>query len=357
MTPALELVLPGDPEALTGGYEYDRRIAAGLRDLGWGVNVHSLDASFPTPTAAARDGARRALARIPSGRVVLIDGLALGAMPEIAEDEAPRLALYGLVHHPLAEETGLAASQAEALRRSETRALAAVRGVVVTSPATARSLARYGVSRSRVLVVEPGTEPAALARGSGSATVEMLCVASVVPRKGHLLLAHALAPLANRAWHLTCVGSLDRSPETAAAFRQALREHGLAGRVTLAGELGHAALAPYYERSDLFVLPTFHEGYGMALAEALARGLPIVSTRVGAVPDTVPGDAGILVPPGDAAALQGALARMLDDAGLRARLAAGARRARERLPTWPQSCAKLAAGLMDWTQGVERLQR
>jgi len=355
LMPTLEFVLPGDPETLTGGYEYDRRIVAGLRELGWEVNVHALDASFPAATTSALENARRALARIPAGRIVLIDGLALGAMPEIAEAEAKRLVLHGLVHHPLAEETGLTPSQARALRQSETRALAAVRGVVVTSNATARALARYGVAAARILVVEPGTDPAPLARGSRDATVELLCVASVVPRKGHLLLVQALAALADRDWHLTCIGSLERSPETTTSLARAIAALGLGNRVALAGELRRAQLDPFYDRADVFVLSTLHEGYGMALAEALARGLPVVSTCAGAVPDTVPGDAGLLVPAGDVDALRAALARVLDDPALRARLAAGARRARERLPTWTQSCAKLAAGLSAQIFGNERL--
>jgi len=93
------------------------------------------------------------------------------------------------------------------------------------------------------------------------------------------------------------------------------------------------------------VLPTFHEGYGRGLAEALARGLPVVSTRAGAVPDTVPADAGLLVPAGDAAALRDALARVLVEGGLRGRLAEGARRARTTLPTWPLTCERLARAL------------
>ena len=133
-------------------------------------------------------------------------------------------------------------------------------------------------------------------------------------------------------------------------LRHRLTELRLADRVRLAGELDRAALNACYARADAFVLATFHEGYGMALAEALARGLPIVSTRVGAVPDTVPDDAGLLVPPGNVAALRDALARVIDDAALRTRLAAGARRARERLPTWEEACARLEDAL-----GSERL--
>jgi glycosyltransferase involved in cell wall biosynthesis len=92
-------------------------------------------------------------------------------------------------------------------------------------------------------------------------------------------------------------------------------------------------------------LPSYFEGYGMVLAEALAHGLPVVSTTAGAIPDTVPRDAGVLVPPGDAVALRAALAALLDDPALRARLAAGARAARAGLPTWPEAVACFAAAL------------
>lgn len=346
---ALHVVLPGDPATLTGGYEYDRRITEGLRALDWQVAVHALDASFPAPTAAALAHAREALERIPDGALVLLDGLALGAMPQVAAAERDRLRLVALVHHPLAEETGLDAASAAALRESETRALAAVRGVIATSRATARALAAYRVDPARIRVVEPGTDPAPLARGSAGDTVELLCVAAVIPRKGHALLVEALAALAHLPWHLTCVGSLERDAATAASLRRQIDECGLAGRVTLAGEHARAALDRFYERADAFVLATFHEGYGMAFAEALARGLPVVGTRAGAVPQTVPPDAGLLVPPGDVAALREALARVIDDPATRARLAEGARRARALLPTWPQASAALAAALADLT--------
>lgn len=342
---ALHLVLPGDPATLSGGYEYDRRIAAGLRALGWRVEVHALDASFPAPTPAALAHAREALARIPDGALVLLDGLALGAMPAIATAERDRLRLVALVHHPLAEETGLDAASAAALRASETRALGAVRGVITTSRATARALAAYHVDPARIRVVEPGTDPAPLAQGSAGDTVELLCVAAVVPRKGHAVLVEALAALAHLPWRLACVGSLERDAATAASLRRQIDACRLAARVTLAGEHDRAALHGYYEQADAFVLATFHEGYGMAFAEALARGLPIVGTRAGAVPDTVPPDAGVLVPPGDVAALRQALARVIGDPAARARLAEGARRGRALLSTWPQASTAVAAAL------------
>jgi glycosyltransferase involved in cell wall biosynthesis len=349
-TPELDFLLPGDPDALTGGYEYARRVVEGLRALGWNVIVHGLDASFPFPSPSALAHARSKLARIPDGATTLVDGLAFGAMPELAAAEAQRLRLVALVHHPLALETGLDAGVAEALRTSEARALATARKVVTTSAATARTLADYGVPIERTVVVEPGTDPAPLARGSNGRVIELLCVSAVVPRKGHAVLLEALAPLVDRPWRLTCVGSLARAPKTVAALRQSVAKLRLASRVRFAGEVDRVALERYYERADGFVLATFHEGYGMALAEALARGLPVVSTRAGAVPDTVPADAGLLVPPGDPVVLRAALARFLDEPELRASLAAGARAARNRLPTWAESCARLSRAL----EGIAR---
>jgi glycosyltransferase involved in cell wall biosynthesis len=119
-------------------------------------------------------------------------------------------------------------------------------------------------------------------------------------------------------------------------------------RVILVGALDAVALAACYDRADVFVLATLHETYCMAVAEALARGLPVISTTTGAIPDLVGvGErrAGLLVPPGDGAALTAALARVLGDAPLRQRLAEGARRVREGLPTWDRAVGIMAAAL------------
>ncbi len=136
----------------------------------------------------------------------------------------------------------------------------------------------------------------------------------------------------------------------ASALTQAIDRHGLRERVVLHGEQDESALRALYAKADAFVLPSFHEGYGMALAEALAHGLPVISTRAGAIPDTVPADAGMLVAPGDASALRAALQRLMDDAAWRGRLGAGAQRARGRLPSWPQSSERFASALADFRQ-------
>ena len=359
-TTALYVVVPGDLATRTGGYGYDRRIIAGLRALGWRVDVVQLADGFPFPTAAARADAERALAAVPDGAMMLVDGLALGVLPDEAARHAARLTIVALVHHPLAAETGLDATVAVALEASERRALASARTVVVTSRGTAAALAGYGVDRNRIAVVEPGTDPAPLARGSQPPLsnvsqppassqqprhLALLCVATLTPRKGHEVLLRALASIADRNWRLTCAGSLDRDAGTTARIRALVRELDLEDRVSLAGDMDASQLAIEYDCADVFVLPTLYEGYGMAVAEALARGLPVISTATGAIAELVGERAGIVVPPGDVRAFSAALSRVFEDAGLRMQLAAGARAVRDRLPTWESAAMAIAWAL------------
>jgi len=338
-------LIPGDPETRTGGYLYDRRIMTGLRELGWQVALRRLSAAFPLPDSADLQDADAVLAALPEQALVVIDGLALGAMPGVAAAHRERLRLVGLVHHPLALETGLDPSQQQQFYASEREALRQVRQIIVTSPSTGRALTDYAVTAERCAVVPPGTDAAPLAIGSGGGEVALLCAASLTPRKGHAVLFRALAGLKQYGWRLQCAGSPTLDPATAAGLQALIHDLGLTGRVELLGELDTAALMAAYHQADVFVLPSFHEGYGMVLAEALARGLPIISTTAGAIPDTVPADAGLLVPPGDVAALTEALRRMLNEPELRQKLAAGARVARQTLPDWPQVCAQFAATL------------
>jgi glycosyltransferase involved in cell wall biosynthesis len=340
----LALVVPGAIDTRTGGYEYDRRIAAGLRARGRRVDIIELAGRLPDPSDAAIADADRIFAEIPDRTTVLIDGLALSAIPVVIEREARRLRLVALVHMPIGEESGLEPALAARLEAAEHRALEAASLIVATGERTIESLARSGLPLERLALVEPGTDPAPLARGSiDPSIVHLACVATIGPGKGHDVLLATVAALPSHGWRLTCAGNLDRDPATADALRETIRLQRLSDRVSLAGELDREALASLYDSADVFVLATRHESYGMAVAEALSRGLPIVSTTTGAIPTLVGDDAGILVAPGDADAFARALAAVVTDRTLRATLAKGARRVRQRLPTWDSAAAAMDA--------------
>jgi glycosyltransferase involved in cell wall biosynthesis len=342
----LVFVVPGDIATRTGGYEYDRKVIAGLRARGWTVDVRELDGAFPYPTRASLDAAARTLAACPDDALVVIDGLALGATHEQVEREARRLRLVGLVHLPLAAEVGIDRQRTKQLEASERRALAATRRVIVTGRSTVEALAAYGVARERIDVIEPGTDRARAARGSQDRhAIHMISVATLSRGKGHALLFDALTRIQARNWRLTCAGSTSRYPDTVHLLRAQLHASRMEDRVTLAGELDQADLGRLYDGADLFVLATLRETYGMAVAEALARGLPVVATATGAIPELVGADAGVVVPPGDTSTLAAALGAILGDAAFRARCAEGARRVRERLRTWDAAIDETIAAL------------
>ncbi len=341
------VIVPGALDQLTGGYLFDRHVVEGLRASGRAIDAIELAGEYPEPDEAARKAAADALARLSDGTVAVIDGLALLAFADCLERESKRLKLVIFVHHPLADETGLSERDRKRVAALESRLLNATHGVLAPSESTARLVAAYGVPRARIAVTPPGTAKPKrpIRRRPSRGRIELLCVASLTPRKGHMILVEALAALTDRDWRCRCIGSLARDAATASAVRYEIGRRGLKGRIALEGEWPPERLGDAYAAADVVVLPSFHEGYGMALAEALAHGLPVISTTAGAIPDTVPPSAGLLVPPGDVGALTEALRRFLDEPALRVRLAAGARKAGVRLPDWPQAVARWAAAL------------
>jgi glycosyltransferase involved in cell wall biosynthesis len=342
----IAFAVPGDLATPTGGYAYDRRMIAELDRLGWTVDVLALGEGFPRPDAQTKTQAEARLAAVPPGIPIVIDGLAFGVLPEAASALGGRHPLVALVHHPLALETGLSAAEAEAFRVSERAALATARAVIVTSAATSRIVtAEYGVAAERITVAPPGTDRAAPAPGGRDGTVRLVSVGAIVPRKGFDLLIAALGTLADLPWTLAIAGDRRRDPAAAARLDADIARFNLASRVNLRGALPAQEVAALYAGADLFVLASRFEGFGMAYAEALAHGLPVIGTTAGAIPDTVPRDAGLLVPPDDVAALAAALRRLIENQDERRSRAAAARRAADSLPTWQASAGVFAGAL------------
>ena len=342
--PEVWFAVPGDPETITGGYIYAKRLTAALRARGWAVHPVALPGGFPFPSANDLAETRRILGALPRRATVLIDGLAFGAFtPEVVA--GLDLDLVALVHHPLARETGLEAATARAFAERERRALKDARAVIATSPHTAQLLAaEYGVAESRLTVAPPGTVPRERARGNPGEPV-LLTVATVTPRKGHDILVAALAQIKDLMWTSCIAGSLTRAPETATALRTQIAGSGVASRIALAGEVSADALAALYANADIFVLPSRYEGYGMVFADALACGLPIVACAAGAVVDTVPSAASMLVPTDDAAALAAALRKLLTDTTARRSMADAAWIAGQKLSDWDHTAAMAAKAL------------
>jgi glycosyltransferase involved in cell wall biosynthesis len=335
--------VPGSLDTPTGGYVYDRHVIDGLRRLGWAIDVLDLGEGFPRPGTQALLDAGKRLATVRPGRPIVIDGLALGVLPEVAARLHGTNPLIALVHHPLALESGLSRDAAQVLHASEQMALASARRVVTTSPATKDLLvADYRVSADRISVVLPGTGGRPARRTLGGELPSLLAVGAVVPRKGYDVLVAALATLKDLPWRLTIAGDRGRDRAAAARLDADIAALGLEGRVSVTGAVADEHLDELYNNADIFVLPSRFEGYGMAFAEAIAHGLPVIGTAAGALPGTVPSGAGLLVPPDDVSALAGALRRLIEDPSERRRLSAAAEAAARHLPTWEDAARAFA---------------
>lgn len=345
------LAFPGALDTPTGGYAYDRRMLAALPAHGIAIAPLALGAGFPFPAPAEVERALAALAATAPGTVLLVDGLALGVLPK-ARLEALGRPLVGLVHHPLALEAGLDPTMKARLAASERAALSACRAVIVSSPLTARLLAAdYGVPPQAITLAYPGTEPAPRAAADGDPP-RLLAIGSVIPRKGYDVLLDALAGLGDLAFRLTIIGSLTLDPKTAAAI--AARAAAFPeGRVRLLGACPEAAVEAAFAQADLFVHPALFEGYGMVLAEALRRGLPVIATTGGAAAETVPDGAGLKVPPGNVPALRDAVRLAITDVALRRRLADAAFAAGRDLPSWADGARAIAARLLQVARQAE----
>lgn len=350
MSQRFTLIVAGDPAQRTGGYIYDAQIVSSLRDQGWEIDVVGLAGTFPDADAEAAEALTQALASLPDQAAVVIDGLAMGALPEVIALHAQRLDITALLHHPLGDESGLNEADQQRFHCSELNALTHVARIIVTSHFTARRLpelaAHYEMPLNpSVTVVEPGVALAPISPAAEPGEVlRLLCVATLTPRKGQDILVQALAGVAGDHWLCDCYGGA-RDSEFTQRVQQLIDQNGLQNSVRLHGECDGATLEAAYRGAHALVLPSWYEGYGMVVTEALAHGLPVITTTGGALRDTLPAGAGLSVEPGDVDALQDALSRFCHDDALRHQLRQGAALARDALSDWQEAGAKFAAAL------------
>ena len=341
--------VPGSLDIPTGGYLYDKFMVDGLRKLGWSVNVLDVGTGFPRPGQHERQRALEVLKADESRAPIVVDGLALGTLPEAARQLAACRPLIGLVHHPLFLETGHSSDVRQELFESEKAALSHCCRVITTSRETQIRVAReFDYCADRISTIEPGIiRPEKIACYRDAAHVDILSVGTLVPRKGHDQLINSLASLRNYSWKLRIVGSMDLDPGYTQKLRELISTLHLQERVVLYGNISDAELSELFQTSDLFALASEYEGYGIAYAEAILHGLPVVGTTGGAIKDTVPPGTGILVAPGDQDGLRTALKELISNPERRRALAECARRSGSHFQTWETAASRFASVFED----------
>ena len=320
----LHFIVPAgvdDPDRVSGGNVYDRRVRDGLRASGWEVRLVCAQANGVLATDA--------LSELPDGALVLIDGLIAARESQTMAAQSTRLRMIVLAH------------------MVDGASLSSVENIITTSEWTRSQLvSRSLVDQQDVVVAYPGTDPAAATAVSRSGR-RLVCVGVLAPHKGQDILVQALARLLDvRGWTCTFVGSLNTAPEFVAELRQTVRAAGMATRVSFVGTLAGSALDAAYGTADLVVVPSRTESFGMVVAEALARGIPVLASQVGGIPEALAdSDAGILVPAGDAAALSTVLRQWWASSGLRTELTTAAVDARYGVRSWGSTVSTIDAML------------
>jgi glycosyltransferase involved in cell wall biosynthesis len=329
-----------DDERVSGGNVYDRRISEALRARG-------LDVRMVLVAEGRVQDVAHAMSALPRDALVLIDGLIAVAASEVLDAHSTRLRIVVLAHMVAGALPGIQDDGRTAERERE--ALNAARRVITTSEWTRSELIARGLAEpDRITVARPGTDAAPAATGSTSGG-HLLCVGAVTPHKGQDVLVQALAGMTDLPdWTCSIVGSLNADSDFANRTAAAIRSATLTERVALKGVLTGQRLAGAYRAADLVVAPSRAESYGMVVAEALARGIPVVAARVGGIPEAIAGSrAGILTPSNDAGALRAVLRHWREDPGWRAALKAEALRSRAVTRAWDEPAGTVAAVLSD----------
>ena len=326
-----------DPKRPSGGNVYDRRLSDELPGCGWAVHEHPVAGDWPNPDPVDRDRFDALLDGLPDDSLVLVDGLIASAAESLVTT-AGRLRVVVLLHMPAATD------------RVEADVLNAAAGVIATSQWSRDwVITQYGLPRDRVWTAVPGVDPAPPAPGSPSGR-NLLTVGPIVPAKGQDLLVTALAECADLDWSCTLAGAADLDRDFVTSLQAIATSSGIEDRLEFAGPLSSIALDDLRSQCDLMISASRREAYGMAIAEGLAAGLPVIATDVGghheavgqAADGTLPG---MLVPTDDAEGLAAGVRAFLTDPDLRASWRQAARSRSLDLPGWPDTARTVADAL------------
>jgi glycosyltransferase involved in cell wall biosynthesis len=352
------LLIYGSLNTLSGGYLYDRKLVEHLACQGDQVKIVSLP--WRNYARCLTDNLdRELLRRLQSLKVdiLLQDELNHPSLFWLNRrlKRSNFFPLVSIVHHLRSNERRPAWQNA-LYRQVERLYLSGVDGYVFNSQTTRQAVAQAGVNLSNraFTVAYPAGDRFSpnigadeiLRRAQKTGPLRLIFVGNVIPRKGLHILLQALEALPTRLCQLTVVGRLDVDKAYSNAIRRRIERGGLGDSVHLSGSLSEERLTDSLRSSQLLVVPSFYEGFGIVYLEGMSFGLPAIASSAGAAHEIIThGQNGYLVPPGDARALAEILATLAHDRQILAVASLAARKRYLAHPTWEQTAGRIRSFL------------
>ena len=248
------------------------------------------------------------------GDPVIIDSLAFGPLFPLIREHAKKHPVIAIMHLPLSINPDLSHGEQTRLAKEEKKAMDHAHRIIVTSHYAAREILSTGAGVSKIRVIMPGvdTETVSRKRVYPEIPEKFLCVGSYLPNKGHKILLKALSLIPEKSWKLDCYGEMPQ-PVYFKELTKLVNDFSLDRKVSLHGPATGRALNEAYLLADVLIHPSSFETYGMVPAEALAHGLPVLTSTGGALRETVPDSMGRFFDPGNENGLYQIITRLTDD--------------------------------------------
>ena len=353
------LILYGSIHTLSGGFIYDRKLVEHLQNQGDEVSILSMP------------WLRYSRLLLQNWQKEWGDHIAELKVDILLQDELNHPSLFWLnqkirrqidfpiisiVHHLRSSEKH--APLAAALYRLIEKAyLNSVDGFIFNSQTTRKTVEDLSGKPVPGIVAHPAGDlygtgmdrEEVILRCRSEGPLKILFVGNIIPRKGLHTLLLALQNLSKQNWTLEIVGRQDVDPDYVAGLKKQVMQGGLDSRVTWLDRLEDAQMEHIFRRSQVLVMPSSYEGFGIVYLEGMAFGLPGIASLVGAAHEIItPGKNGVLVPPQDAGALETVICKLCKDRNYLEMLSLGAWQRFAEFPSWEESMASVRNYLLEW---------
>jgi len=333
----LHFLCPGNINSLTGAHIFTKRLTDGLKKNGHHVVIHQLTNDFPFPSDNSLQETQNILNLIPPSEIIIFDNLISTAIPGLLKEMDNKERLVCLFHLPLSIYPGFSAYQREILTASEDETLSYTHNILAVGPFVENFLINHGVDKKRIILTFPGVDVFPQKKIYPTKPRKLISVANFIRSKGHVPLVKALTALKNINWILDCYGDLDQDRQYLADLQAMIRRSDLQKKIFIHGTISGKALSEAYLNADLFIHPSEFETYGIAITEALAHGIPVVSSTGGGTLSTVPATMGKFFKPDDVYGLVTLLEVLFENTEIYKKLCTEASKYKNQAIPWQKS--------------------